>query len=436
MARPRGRRRPARADPGRPYNRAAAAHLSPGCRRASPMRTTAAGRPAPASTSRPPGSARSTRWPRRIVRENPFAAGVDPEFGELDETEAAALMEQALDEAMEGSLTHQGFLDLVTDAPSLGGVRDATRHVHERLRAAGHEVPRLVVTDAPGPTEAQRQELAEAVARGVGAPPGAPGPPRAARAGGRAPPVRRGRPGGAEAVAELRPRLQAARRARQRRRERPLAGAPRPRGAGAAAGVRGQPRGLRRALRGAQARARRPRLRGPAARRAARPAGRPRLPVRPRLRRRVPGRERAPGRDRRPAGGRADGRGRRRLPGDLRLPPRGRRALHPARREPAGRDPARQPPQPGAAAARPQRALLGAALSDEPAFAPLTPAARGTARARRSRPSPDRGHRRRLGGRRRRRRASRRPRRSPRSSAEPRASAGTRGRRSPCCSAP
>ena len=35
-----------------------------GCRRASPMRTMAAAPPAPASTSRPPGSARSTRWPR------------------------------------------------------------------------------------------------------------------------------------------------------------------------------------------------------------------------------------------------------------------------------------------------------------------------------------------------------------------------------------
>ena len=145
------------------YNRAAAAHLV--ARLQARFADADDGRGAAR-----PGLDLSAAWvgtfhalAARIVRENPFAAGVDPEFGELDETEAAALMEQALDEAMEGSLTHQGFLDLVTDAPSLGGVRDATRHVHERLRAAGHEVPRLVVTDAPGPTEAQRQELAEAV---------------------------------------------------------------------------------------------------------------------------------------------------------------------------------------------------------------------------------------------------------------------------------
>ncbi len=87
----------------------------------------------------------------RIVREHPFVAGVDPEFGELDETEAAALMEVALDQAMAASMASPGFHALVTAAPSVAGLRDATRRAHERLRSAGQEVPRLIVPDTPGP---------------------------------------------------------------------------------------------------------------------------------------------------------------------------------------------------------------------------------------------------------------------------------------------
>jgi ATP-dependent helicase/nuclease subunit A len=145
------------------YNRAAAAHLI------ARLQARFADRDDGRGAGRP-GLDLSAAWvgtfhalAARIVRENPFAAGVDPEFGELDETESASLMEQALDEATERSLTDQGFLDLVTDATSLTGIRDATRHVHERLRAAGHEAPRLVVPPAPGPTEGQRRELEEAI---------------------------------------------------------------------------------------------------------------------------------------------------------------------------------------------------------------------------------------------------------------------------------
>ncbi|HEX2506842.1 MAG TPA: UvrD-helicase domain-containing protein [Miltoncostaeaceae bacterium] len=141
------------------YNRAAAAHLV-AClqeRFADPDDGRGAARP---------GLDLSAAWvgtfhalAARIVREHPFAAGVDPDFGELDETEAASLMEQALDEAMEASMADPGFLDLVTDATSLAGVREATRHAHERLRAAGHEEPRIAVPDAPGPSTAQQAGL-------------------------------------------------------------------------------------------------------------------------------------------------------------------------------------------------------------------------------------------------------------------------------------
>jgi ATP-dependent exoDNAse (exonuclease V) beta subunit len=146
------------------YNRAAAAHLVARlqARFADPDDGRGPGRP---------GLDLSAAWvgtfhalAARIVRDSPFAAGVDPEFGELDDTEAASLMEQALDEAMEASLTDQGFLDLVTDAASATGVREATRHVHDRLRAAGHESPRVTVPEAPGPSAAQVAELRAAAA--------------------------------------------------------------------------------------------------------------------------------------------------------------------------------------------------------------------------------------------------------------------------------
>ena len=119
------------------YNRAAAAHLV----------TRLQTRFADAEDGRGParvGLDLSAAWvgtlhslAGRIVREHPFAAGVDPEFGELDQTESTALMEQALDEAMHRAMEEPGFLDLVSNATSLRGLREATRHVYERLRAAG-----------------------------------------------------------------------------------------------------------------------------------------------------------------------------------------------------------------------------------------------------------------------------------------------------------
>jgi ATP-dependent helicase/nuclease subunit A len=100
----------------------------------------------------------------RIVREHPFAAGVDPDFGELDEVESAALMEEALDLALAGAMRDPAFLDLAANARSLYSLRDATRHVHERLRAAGQERPSIAVPDATGPDPGRVAALRKLVA--------------------------------------------------------------------------------------------------------------------------------------------------------------------------------------------------------------------------------------------------------------------------------
>jgi len=95
------------------YNRAAAAHLS--ARLQARFADPDDGR-----GPRRPGLDLSGAWigtfhslAARIVREHPFTAGVDPEFGELDEVEAATLADQALDEAMADCMDSPAFLDLV-----------------------------------------------------------------------------------------------------------------------------------------------------------------------------------------------------------------------------------------------------------------------------------------------------------------------------------
>jgi ATP-dependent helicase/nuclease subunit A len=101
----------------------------------------------------------------RIVREHPFAAGVDPAFAELDETATAAIVEEALDEAIE-RCDHPGFVDLLVQAWGPRPVRDAARAAHERLRAAGQERPRLQTPPPPpdrAPLIAQLRGRAAAV---------------------------------------------------------------------------------------------------------------------------------------------------------------------------------------------------------------------------------------------------------------------------------
>jgi len=82
----------------------------------------------------------------RVVREHPFAAGVDPAFGEIDQAEAAVLMEAAIDAAL-AQTEHPGLLELLSQAGSSQGVRNALVDVHERLRAAGMAEPRVTLPE-------------------------------------------------------------------------------------------------------------------------------------------------------------------------------------------------------------------------------------------------------------------------------------------------
>src|SRR5262249_33055099 len=101
----------------------------------------------------------------RIAREHPFAAGVDPGFAELDEAEAGALAEEALDEALEDTEA-AGFDELLAGVAQIDEVRAAALVAHERLRAAGHEAPRLRVPAAgdPGALDALDAALRSAAA--------------------------------------------------------------------------------------------------------------------------------------------------------------------------------------------------------------------------------------------------------------------------------
>ena len=114
----------------------------------------------------------------RIAREHPFAAGVDPGFTELDDTAAAALVEAALDEAMEAT-DHPGFDDLLARSTWLEPVRAAAVAAHERLRAAGNECPRITV---PAPTRVVDAARVLQAARAVAAHPDARTTHRAAAA--------------------------------------------------------------------------------------------------------------------------------------------------------------------------------------------------------------------------------------------------------------
>src|SRR5262249_57080301 len=78
--------------------------------------------------------------------------GVDPGFVEIDEVEASALFDAALDEAIERT-DDDGFAELLTHASGPGPVRDAIRSAHARLRTAGMRRPRIGPPD-PQPDQA------------------------------------------------------------------------------------------------------------------------------------------------------------------------------------------------------------------------------------------------------------------------------------------
>lgn len=106
----------------------------------------------------------------RMAREHPFAAGVDPAFGELDEVEAAALMDEAIDGALPG-IAHAGLRRFLASQPSLDPVRDAIRQLHGRLRSGGQEHPRLMVPGRPAHDAAARRARLERACAAAGAHP-------------------------------------------------------------------------------------------------------------------------------------------------------------------------------------------------------------------------------------------------------------------------
>ncbi|MCC6831910.1 MAG: UvrD-helicase domain-containing protein [Thermoleophilia bacterium] len=99
----------------------------------------------------------------RIVREHPFTAGVDPLFGELDDAEAAALVEEALDLAM-AEVDHDGLHHMLSHAGSTGTIRAAVIGAHDRLRAAGMAHPAIRVPAPRATDDDALQRLRDLVA--------------------------------------------------------------------------------------------------------------------------------------------------------------------------------------------------------------------------------------------------------------------------------
>ena len=288
------------------------------------------------------------RFCARVLRTHALSAGIDPEYRVLDELESERLGLDAFDRAID-DLLREAAGDHLEQVASYtpDRLRDMVRTAFSWQRSRGRPPPAHGAA-----TRAARRDGRGGAAGGRGT--GRGGRPRAARRAAR-PSTRRSRSWSAAgeatadgalpelgALGEL--RLQArqhegapvrrrcgeyleALAAYRRRRDGPRR-APHPGAAGGAGG------GLRRPPRAAQARALRPRLRGPRADHA-RPAegqrGHPpflRRALRPRAGGRVPGRQPAPERAAGDARPRQPVPRRRRAPVDLRLPQRRRRGVH------------------------------------------------------------------------------------------------------------
>ena len=82
----------------------------------------------------------------RILREQPHAAGVAPDFVVIDEVEALVLIEESITEAIE-TTEHPSLVDLLVRVDT--GVRGAVRSTFDRLRSAGIASPVIPVPDEP-----------------------------------------------------------------------------------------------------------------------------------------------------------------------------------------------------------------------------------------------------------------------------------------------
>jgi ATP-dependent helicase/nuclease subunit A len=101
----------------------------------------------------------------RVIRTHPLAAGVDPEYRVLDETEAARIAIDAFDRALEDFLARASGrerLDLVASYTP-DRVARMVRTVYSRRRSQGEREPSLPPIDEP-PADGQRERLERALA--------------------------------------------------------------------------------------------------------------------------------------------------------------------------------------------------------------------------------------------------------------------------------
>ena len=92
---------------------------------------------------------------RRVLAAHPFAAGLDPEFAVLDETQAARLGSEAFDAAFHrfGERRGDDRFEMAA-AFRLDGLREIVRAAHDELRARGQVRPVLPELERTDPDEA------------------------------------------------------------------------------------------------------------------------------------------------------------------------------------------------------------------------------------------------------------------------------------------
>jgi ATP-dependent exoDNAse (exonuclease V) beta subunit len=101
-----------------------------------------------------------------VLRASALAAGIDPAFTVLDETEAGQLADGAFEAALEAGAGEPGAVDLIAGY-RVARLRRAIVAVHDELRSRGQSVPALPPLPAvrPGELDRARQALAAAHAR-------------------------------------------------------------------------------------------------------------------------------------------------------------------------------------------------------------------------------------------------------------------------------
>ncbi len=97
----------------------------------------------------------------RILREQPHAAGVAPDFVVIDEVEAMVVVEEAITEAIE-TTEHPALIDLLVRVDA-GGIRGAIRSTFDRLRSAGIAHPVIPVPPEPVVDTRELQDLAQRI---------------------------------------------------------------------------------------------------------------------------------------------------------------------------------------------------------------------------------------------------------------------------------